>query len=345
MRKNIILLVLLFMSFTSCNKDWTDEQYEQYVSIKAEMNDNGVTPIYVRYKDGGKVTYQLPLIVSGSTPNTHERNVHIVEDLDTLNTMNLARFGEYRTDLYFKPLEQGRFYSIPETVTIPEGESQGICNIDFSLEGIDMTEKWVIPLRVVGDDSFDYTPHPRKNYAEAILKVNPFNDFSGSYSTSTMKVTMFDSEGNTTGDAMTANTRTAYVVNENTVFFYAGLIDSELEDRNIYKFKVEFLGTETESLEDNMINISCDHSDEIDFVLNTSPESMRYQTAVVDDTVLPYLEHHYVIFDVDYSFNDISSAKDADGNVLPIRYNVQGTLILERNINTLIPDEDQAIQW
>ena len=30
--------------------------------------------------------------------------------------------------------------------------------------------------------------HPRKNYAKALLRVIPFNDYSGSYSTTTMEV-------------------------------------------------------------------------------------------------------------------------------------------------------------
>lgn len=343
--KIILGLFVLTLTVTSCNKDWEGEQYEQYISLKAQMNSSGVTTIYVRYRGDGKRTYELPVIVSGSTVNEKDRNVRIVEDLDTLNTMNLARFGTIRTDLYYKPLEKGSFYEIPEIVNIPKGESIGIANIDFNLEGIDMNEKWVVPLRVSDDSSYDYTANPRKNYAEAILRVYPFNDFSGGYSTSTQTVTMLDEDGESAGSVMTTTKRTAYVVNENTVFFYAGLINEELEDRHKYKFEVEFLGADSENPQDKKIKVTCDNADEIDFQLHTTEDGLKYSTNVIKDATKPYLEHHYVTINIDYSFNDISSSKDADGNVIPIRYRVTGAMILERNINTLIPDEDQAIEW
>lgn len=51
-----------------------------------------------------------------------------------------------------------------------------------------MLEKWVLPLTIVDDGAYDYQSHPRKNYAKALLKVVPFNDYSGSYTASSMKV-------------------------------------------------------------------------------------------------------------------------------------------------------------
>ena len=74
------------------------------VSFKAPVNAQGVTPIYIRYKPEGKVTYQLPLIVSGSTMNSKDLNVHVGLDLDTLDVLNVEHFGS-RKELFFKPLE------------------------------------------------------------------------------------------------------------------------------------------------------------------------------------------------------------------------------------------------
>ena len=342
------LLPLSFIFFTlfavSCNKDWTDEQYEQYVSIVAPMNTDSYTPIYLRYTGGGKATYELPIEVTGSTNNIADRDVYLQEDLDTLNDMNVARFGLYRKDLYFKAYDKSK-YKLPEVVKIPKGESKAIANIEFDLNGIDMNEKWVVPLSLVSDDSYNYVPHPRKNYSEAILKINPFNDFSGAYSTSTQTVTLVDENDIAIGDAMTTDKRTAYVVDENTIFFYAGLMNEELEDRHKYKIKVRFLNPGTEDASLKKIEVFCDNAEDIDFKLHTTPEELKYSTAVIDDSVYPYLEHHYVTINIDYSFNDISSSKDSNGNVVPIRYRATGVMILERNINTLIPDQDQAIQW
>ena len=44
----IVLSVLLLA--TSCNDEWTEEQYKQYISFAAPINDQGVMNIYVRYK-------------------------------------------------------------------------------------------------------------------------------------------------------------------------------------------------------------------------------------------------------------------------------------------------------
>ena len=81
MKKIYICLSLLAVIVlgTACNNEWEDEQYEQYVSFKAPIasGSDGVTTIYVRYKDNGKVTYQLPIIVSGSTVNSQDRDIHI----------------------------------------------------------------------------------------------------------------------------------------------------------------------------------------------------------------------------------------------------------------------------
>ena len=49
----IVLSVLLLA--TSCNDEWTEEQYKQYISFAAPINDQGVMNIYVRYKTDGKV--------------------------------------------------------------------------------------------------------------------------------------------------------------------------------------------------------------------------------------------------------------------------------------------------
>ena len=80
--KNIYIylsLLAVIVLGTACNNEWEDEQYEQYVSFKAPIasGGDGVTTIYVRYKDNGKVTYQLPVIISGSTVNGQDRDIHI----------------------------------------------------------------------------------------------------------------------------------------------------------------------------------------------------------------------------------------------------------------------------
>ena len=87
-----LLAVLMVLFCAACNEEWTDEQYEHYVSFKAPMNyAKGVTDIYVKYKPNGMVTYQLPLIMSGSTMAGSDTEVQVAIDSDTLKSINFSR--------------------------------------------------------------------------------------------------------------------------------------------------------------------------------------------------------------------------------------------------------------
>ena len=312
----------------SCNSEWDEEQYEQYISFKAPVGDKGVTDIYVRYKQGGEATYRLPMIVSGSLPNGKDRTVHIAVDTDTLDILNAARFG--REDLYYVALESNR-YAFPSTVDIPAGTFSTLLDITFNLDNIDLFKKWVLPLSIADDPSYNYEGHPRKNYAKALLRVLPFNDYSGTYSTTAMQVYIKNRDGSIDkSEAIPTTTRTAYVVDENTVFFYAGAMDEDLIDRDKYKIKFHF--------EPDGVKLVKITSDNDKIKLNQLKET-SYTIAEVPDVTRPYLLHRYVTFSVDYEFVDYTSANEE------IPYYVTGVLTLERNINTQIPDEDQAIEW
>ena len=333
--KNIYIylsLLAIIVLGTACNNEWEDEQYEQYISFKAPIasGGDGVTTIYVRYKEDGKVTYQLPVIVSGSTVNGQDRDVHIAVDKDTLETLNIERFSLYRPELWYTEMEEDK-YEFPEVVHIPAGSCVGLLNIDFSLQGIDMLEKWVLPLTIVDDPAYGYLSHPRKNYAKALLRVIPFNDYSGSYSTSTMEVYIRNANGSTDNKPMVTNNRTAYVVDNHTIFFYAGLMSEDLsrDERELYKIYVRFN-------EDKSLSMWADNEEKIGFKLYGTP---AYSVTETMDATRPYLKHRYVSFTIEYDFKDVTSRNQE------VLYKVKGTMLLERNLNTQIPDEDQAVEW
>ncbi len=94
---------------------------------------------------------------------------------------------------------------------IPAGDCMGILDINFKLSGIDLVDKWVLPLTIAESPTGSYEPHPRKNYKKALLRVIPFNDYSGTYSTTTMQVGFKDAF-----NKMTTNERTAFVVDEHS---------------------------------------------------------------------------------------------------------------------------------
>ena len=263
---NCWFALCMLLLITSCNDEWKDEQYRQYISFKAPIKDkdNGVTPIYVRYNPDGKVRYQLPVIVSGSTTNEQDIDVHVALYEDTLEILNRERFSG-RTDLWYTLLEEDK-YEFPEIVHIPAGTCVEQLNIDFDLRGINMTDKWVLPLTIVDDASYNYQGHPRKNYAKALLRVIPFNDYSGSYSTSTMEVYIRNANGSTDNKPMVTNNRTAYVVDNNTIFFYAGLMSEDLsrDERELYKIYIRFN-------EDKSLSMWADDEEKIGFKLYGTP--------------------------------------------------------------------------
>lgn len=324
-----LTLVAALTLCSSCNEEWKDEQYEQYVSFKAPISDKGYTQINVRYKEDGKVTYKLPVVVSGTTINSSDLAVHVGVDPDTLKVLNRERFGT-RTDLYYRELD-AKCYDFSETVNIPAGSCTSELNIDFSLNDLDLVDKWVLPLTIKDDPSYNYQSNLRKNYRKALLRVMPFNDYSGSYSTTAMKTYFLNADGGWNADEpMVTSNRTAFVVDENTVYFYAGLVDEDLVERARYKVYVTFNENKSLTLtaEDPAIN----------FQLSGDANPV-YSVVESMDATRPYLKHRYTTLRLIYTFDDITSAP------VPIRYIVMGSLTLERNINTQIPDEDQAIEW
>ena len=223
-------------------------------------------------------------------------------------------------------------YSFPEEINMPQGTSVVTLPIDFDLTGINMVRNWVLPLTIV-DRPGVYLGHPRKNYAKALLNIKPFNDYSGTYSTTTLQSFIANADGSyDQANPIVRNTRTGQVVDENTIFFYAGAMEEDLINREDYKVNFYF-NPETE-----MVELSSDNESLKLEQLNK--DQSVYTIAEVPDQERPYLIHRYVIFNIEYTFVDYTSVKGTE-----IAYHVKGTMSLERKINTQIPDEDQAIEW
>ena len=319
------LSLMLLLICGSCNDEWTEEQFENYISFKAPVTSEGVSNIYIRYKGDEKTTFQQPLIVSGSKTNAQDRTVHVAVDSDTLDVLNYERF-QSREDFYYRELDS-KYYTIPSTVEIKAGENTSLMGIDFTLKDIDMVDKWVLPLTIEDDPSYDYVANQRKNYRKALLRIHPFNDYSGTYSGTALKTVMEGYEDET--PVVKAEIR-SYVVDENTTFFYAGNIDEDRQDRRNYKIYATFDDT-------GGVTFYADNPD-MQFQVN---KDASYTITEQMDEIRPYLLHRYItINNIDYQFSDYTMVPNVD-----INYKVSGSLILERRLNTQIPDEDQAIEW
>lgn len=325
-----LFIAIPFLSL-SCKDEWKDELYSQMISLKAPIDSLGVTNVYLRYSADGIKEFDLPVVVSGSQYNDRNLTVHVGVDNDTLAVLNNERFL-HRKDLYFRQLPSEFYELVSPTCFIPAGSSLANYKIRFNLANLDMVESWVLPLTI--KDHPSYVANKRNGWRKALLNIVPFNDYSGQYSATGMNV-YFDKG---IGNPIVVDTRTAHVVDEKRIFFYAGMVDEFAEDRAAYKIIVEFGEPQVDIdgvLFGELIVKSVNPA--INFELIEDP---IYAISEVPDETLPYLMRKQIILDLKYKYNDITTTPG-----FPVRYRAEGSMTMERERNTLIPDEEQAILW
>jgi len=309
------LLALGCMFLFACNEEWKDEQYEKTVSFA----HSGYTDVYLKYgTEGGIVPYKIPVIVSGSTTNDRNIEVFIALDPDTLTDLNFDRF-RLRDDLYFKQLDEKYYTFKSMKTTIAKGSDIGLIDIDFKLNDLDMVDRYILPIQIVSTS--EYMPSPRKWYKKSMMRIVPFNDYSGVYKPSKGEVLF---EGSTRTTIPLEDWRDASVVDEKTIFFYAGFIDEKARDRAMYKIKAQFNA-------DMTVTLTADSAQTIHF----SQLGGSYYITTTNDPSIPYIERRYVTMELDYRFSDVTNPD----YVLP--YRITGSYTMERVRNTLIPEEDQ----
>lgn len=345
--KKLFLATLVLsgaLSLASCNNDWEEEQYENYVGFKAPLdtdgNSVGVTTVYVpftrldndgkpRYGKEGLSDYKLPVLVCGSTDNPSDLMVRVAKS-DTLPILNMERFS-HRSELWY--VDMSDYASYPEYVEIPSGINMGLLNIRFDFTDIDLSDRYLLPLTVVETPDCGYKRNPRKNYATAMLRVLPYTDYSGIYQATNLRFFIVTAGvmDNEPGAMKTVQT---YAVDEKTVFFYAGTFDEISQLRKNFKVKARFEPYE-EGGTKGTVTFTCDNP-LMNFVQN---KTATFTILEQHDEVQNYILRRTVIVnDVDYTFTDYLTAPGSE-----IVYNVNGTMTMERKLNTQMPEEDQVI--
>lgn len=324
-----ILCTVLF--FSACNEEWVDELYPHMVSLKAPIGSGGVSDVYIRYQPNGEVIYDLPVLRSGLTLSDKAVDVQIGVDNDTLDILNQEKFL-YRTDLYYKQLPAEYFELESQTCHIPGGSNKELYKVKFKFSNLDLSEEWVLPLTI--EDNPAYISNTRKGINKALLHILPFNDYSGNYSATAMNIYFTDSN-----DApLVVDKRRAHVVDERTVFFYAGTKEDNAIDRAVYKINVTFEEGIVDEKGKTRGNLTLSAVNPlINFQIVAPP---TYEIWKEDDPVHPYIEHWYYTIRMSYKYDDITTVPNHT-----ISYHAEGSLTMERKINTLIPDRDQAILW
>ncbi|WP_173002921.1 DUF4973 domain-containing protein [Chitinophaga sp. SYP-B3965] len=315
--KYLYYLCLLIV-ISACNKEWEEELFTKYVAF----GKNGVVQVYVKYKEqGGNIPLKIPVVLSGSTTNNTDISISIALDKDTLTNLNFDRF-RLREDLYFKELP-AEYYSFKTlTATIPKGSNTGYVTVDLKLDGIDLVNKYILPLEIVSSSA--YTPSILKHYKKSLITIIPFNDFSGRYS---VAGAVWDRTKNENGQtALTTPYRNTWVVNEKAVFFYAGVTEEEAVDRAGYKISATFNADSTVTLTSG--------NPAIHFV----QQKGTYTVSKRMDEVQPYLEKTYTTVYLEYHYDDITNP------AFPLKYRFAGSMVLEKVKNIQIPEEEQQVQ-
>ncbi len=322
MRKLIIysIISLFAVTFYSCNDEWKDEQYQKYVSFVR----SGYNNTYLNYNsEGGTVKYRIPIVISGSTMNDRDVKVTISLDPDTLAAMNQARYFT-REDLYYRLLDTKYYDFNTLTTTIPAGENVGYIDVDFKIGDLDLVEKYVLPLRI--QETSDFIPSPKLWYNRSLMRVVPFNDYSGIYSATGGTITEVGSSTPTSVD-----TREMRVVDQNTVFFYAGLTEEDARNRALYKVKVKF-ESPTIVPDSGGVVLTADNPD---IAFTYDPGKSYYKIHSEMDALQPYLLKKTTTLFLNYTYKDISNPNYS------VTYKFTGSYVMERRRNTQIPEQDQ----
>ena len=186
-------------------------------------------------------------------------------------------------------------------------------------------------MRILSDPSYNYQANPHKYYQRAMLHINPFNDYSGTYSGTLYKIYLApDME-----TALNMSSVRTYVVDENTIFLYAGIRDIDYLDRKLYKIFIRFTD-EMIDIQKKKLEIYTDNPE-----INLNVQGQPYYTVEEEmDATKVYMKHIYITLGLSYTFEDYTTISGT-----PLKYTVTGILSMQRDLNTLIPDEDQQIQW
>jgi len=317
MKKIHLLILSGLLLGLGCTKEWTKELYVKDVSFVK----SGVVKLNAMYKSqGGGVTVKVPVLLSGSTGNKENIEVTIALDRDTLNNLNFDRF-RLRQDLYFLELPATNYAFKSMTTTIPAGSLQGSFELDLKLENLDLINKYILPVKIVSTSKNNVSG--RRWFSKSLMQVIPFNDYSGRYSNAGLIWNRDVPQNNQT--ALSTPYRTAWVVDERTVFFFAGNVDEEAYDRKKYKI-IAALNP------DSSVTLSAP-----DASIAFSQQRGTYSIRKRKDEVQPYLEKTYITMNLEYWYSDITNP------AFPINYRFVGPLTLERVRNTQIPDEDQQV--
>ena len=316
---NLLIVLIVVQTFFACNDEWKDEQYQKYVSFVK----SGYQNIYLEYKaEGGSVKYRIPVEVSGSTTSDRNVQVTIGIDPDTLQAMNMARYY-IRKDLYFRLLDPQYYTFSTMQTTIPAGQNVGYIDVDFKINNLDLVEKYILPLIIT--ETSEYMPSPKKWYRRSLMRIVPFNDYSGIYSATGGTITEIGSSTPTSVD-----TREMRVVDQNTVFFYAGLTMEEARNRALYKVRATFNPPTTPG--SGTVTLSAD-SARIGFKF--VPDSCFYTTESHMDDLQPYLQIKTTTLYLNYTYSDVTNP------AYTVTYKFNGSYVMERRRNTQIPEQDQ----
>lgn len=350
-----LLAAVAMPVLTSCNDDWKEEQYKDYISFKAPLDASGtavgVTTVYIPYTrvnsnneplygQEGISHYNLPVLVAGSKDNPSGKTVNIAHS-DTLDILNVERFG-HRSEIYYHDMWD--FAEVPSTIYIPEGQNSALLKVKVDFEsngGFDLIDRYVLPIKIA--PGAGYERNPRKNYATAMLRILPYTDFSGIFQAGNLLYNIVTADHEAEGVPAGLSTVQTYACGQNKVFFYAGTNDEKSLLRRNFRIYAEFDKDEsfipsTDVKESGTVKLYVNPTENPELNFEQVGEA-HYKIIEAMDAVQTYiLRRTLIVQDIEYYYSDTKTAPGSE-----IIYQVAGTMTMERKLNTQMPEEDQII--
>jgi hypothetical protein len=219
--------------------------------------------------------------------------VDLTVDIDTLEAYN---FEKYRnsTALYYDLLPEDCYELESSSVTLEAGSEYTLLPITFNIDKIDKYEDYVLPLTISSASGASIGKAP---YNTILMSIVLSNNYSGTYSSDAK---LEDFTDRTTLN-LTQN-RKLRVIDHSTVYFYAGNVSEDDEDKSDYI--VQMTVNEDSTLTLNALNP--------DIELEADESNIEDQINVVEQVVTADPKDHskeYVLtkFYLSYEYKDISN--------------------------------------
>ncbi|MDD3039311.1 DUF1735 domain-containing protein [Bacteroides sp.] len=300
--KNISLISLLLLAFSSCVDELDNELFTKFTNLKL----SGWQETTLNIKEDNTAILPLYFGINGTSGNDKEIQIKVGFDADTLDAYNWEKYKNEKSK-YYQQLPEESFTLNKNTFTIKKGDlnTSGYCTIDLSLIE-DLYDDYVLPLKITSSIGEPIGPN---KYSKALYHIAFKNHFSGNFAGyGTIK-----EEG--TSYTTSANGKTLYAISRDKCYMYVGNVTRD-NSIDFKQYIVELTYDET----NKKITLSTKNS-----ALNLEAEPVSITRKYTKNTTDLRKYNEETVIVMKYKYNDLSEGSSA-------RYSYEGTLTMNQSV-------------